>query len=106
MLMCTSELIPGKNYEVLGAVRGSVVRAKHIGKDILAGFKSIVGGEVTVYTELLEEARHIATRRMEDEANAMGADAIEALRYVTAAVMDGASEVMVYGTAVKFTQGN
>jgi len=102
MLMITSESIPGKDYEVLGAVRGSVVRAKHIGKDILAGFKSIVGGEVTVYTELLEEARGIATRRMEKEAVDMNADAVVCLRYVTAAVMDGASEVMVYGTAVKY----
>jgi len=103
MLMITAEQIPGKTYVVLGTVKGSVVRAKHIGRDIMAGFKSIVGGEITGYTELLEEARGIATSRMEAEANAMNADAIVCIRYVTSTVMEGASEVLTYGTAVKFT---
>ena len=103
MLMITAEQIPGKTYEVLGTVKGSVVRAKHIGRDIMAGFKSIVGGEISGYTELLEEARSIATSRMEEEAKTIGADAIVCVRYATSTVMEGASEVMTYGTAVKFT---
>ena len=102
MLIVTSEQIPGKNYVVLGTVKGSVVRAKHIGRDIIAGFKSIVGGEITAYTELLNEARAIATTRMEADAESIGADAVVCLRYATSTVMEGASEVMVYGTAVKF----
>ena len=102
MLMTTTDTIPGKNYEVLGTVKGSVVRAKHIGRDIMAGFKSLVGGEITGYTELLEEARGIATTRMKKEAENLNADSIICMRYVTSTVMEGASEVMVYGTAVKF----
>jgi len=102
MLMTTTENIPGKNLQTLGIAKGSVVRAKHIGRDIMAGFKTIVGGEITGYTELLNEAREIATSRMETEAKSMGADAVICLRYITCSVMDGASEVMVYGTAVKF----
>ena len=102
MLMITTENIPGRNLQMLGLVKGNVVRAKHIGRDIMAGFKSLVGGEIVGYTELLVEARQIATERMEKEAKSMGADAITGVRYVTCSVMDGASEVMVYGTAVKF----
>ena len=102
MLMVTTESIPGKNLVVLGQVKGSVVRAKHIGRDIMAGFKNIVGGEIAGYTELLNESRDIAMSRMEKEALALGADAVVCIRYVTSAVMDGASEVMIYGTAVKF----
>lgn len=102
MLMVTTEAIPGKDLQILGAVKGSVVRAKHIGRDIMAGFKTLVGGEIAGYTELLNESRDIALSRMESEAKGLGADAIVCMRYVTSAVMDGASEVMVYGTAVKF----
>ena len=102
MLIVTTETIPGKNYQVIGQTKGSVVRAKHIGRDIMAGFKTLVGGEISGYTELLNEAREIATERMIKEARSMGADAIICTRYVTSAVMDGASEVMIYGTAVKF----
>lgn len=102
MLIVTTESIPGKNLQVLGQVKGSVVRAKHIGRDIMAGFKNLVGGEIAGYTELLNESRDIALARMEKEASTLGADAVVCIRYVTSAVMDGASEVMVYGTAVKF----
>ena len=102
MLMATTETIPGKNIQVLGTVKGSVVQAKHIGRDIMAGLKTIVGGELRGYTELLNEARAIATDRMQDEAKAMGADAIVCLRYNSASVMDGSCEIMAYGTAVKF----
>ena len=102
MLMTTTENIAGKSLQPLGLAKGNVVRAKHIGRDIMAGFKTLVGGEISGYTELLIEAREIATSRMEDEAKAMGANAIICVRYVTCSVMDGASEVMAYGTAVKF----
>ena len=101
-MLVTTEGIAGKNLQVLGLVKGNVVRAKHIGRDIMAGFKTIVGGEIAGYTELLNEARGIATDRMIAEAAAMGADAIVAMRYITCSVMDGASEVTAYGTAVKF----
>ena len=102
MLMITTENIPGRNLETLGLVKGNVVRAKHIGRDIMAGFKTLVGGEISGYTELLTEAREIATARMIAEAKALNADAITGVRYVTCSVMDGASEVMAYGTAVKY----
>jgi uncharacterized protein YbjQ (UPF0145 family) len=102
MLITTSELIAGKTLQPLGLVKGNIVQSKHIGKDIMAGFKTIVGGEIKSYTEMLSEAREHATLRMEKEAAAMGADAIIALRYSSAAVMDGAAEIMAYGTAVKF----
>ena len=102
MLITTTENIPGKSYEALGLVKGSVVRAKHIGRDIMAAFRNMAGGEIYAYTELLNEAKAIATSRMEEEAKALEADAIVCVRYVTAPVMDGANEVMAYGTAVKF----
>jgi uncharacterized protein YbjQ (UPF0145 family) len=102
MLITTSELIAGRTLQPLGLVKGNIVQSKHIGKDIMASFKTIVGGEIRSYTEMLNEARESATQRMEKEAEAMGADAIIALRYSSAAVRDGAAEIMAYGTAVKF----
>jgi uncharacterized protein YbjQ (UPF0145 family) len=102
MLIVTTNDIPGKNIELLGLVQGSTVRAKHIGKDILAGFKAIAGGEITAYTQLMYEARTIATDRMVDAARQMGADAIIAARYQSCSVMDGSSEIMAFGTAVKY----
>ncbi|MCL2616643.1 MAG: heavy metal-binding domain-containing protein [Defluviitaleaceae bacterium] len=102
MLIVTTESVPGKNLQTLGIVKGSVVQAKHIGRDIMAGLKSIVGGELRGYTDLMDEARRIATERMQDEAKAMNADAIVCFRYNSSAVMDGACEIMAYGTAVKF----
>jgi uncharacterized protein YbjQ (UPF0145 family) len=102
MIIVTVDTLPGKSLEALGIVKGSVVQSKHIGKDIMAGFKTLVGGEIKGYTEMLEEARTIATNRMLEEAQKIGADAVVALRYSSAAVMDGAAEVMAYGTAVKY----
>ncbi|MDL2294764.1 heavy metal-binding domain-containing protein [Ruminococcaceae bacterium OttesenSCG-928-D13] len=101
MLITTTELVQGRNYQVLGLVRGSTVQSKHIGKDLLAGFKNMVGGELNAYTEMLNEAREIATERMVAQATSFGADAIVAVRFASAGIMDGAAEVMAYGTAVK-----
>jgi len=102
MLLTTSENIAGRQVTHLGIVTGNVVQAKHLGRDIMAGFKTLVGGELKGYTELLSEARSIATERLVGEASKMGADAVVCLRYNSASVMDGACEVMAYGTAVKF----
>lgn len=102
MLLASIETIPGKNIEVLGIVKGTVVQSKHIGRDILAGLKTIVGGEIQGYTDMLVEARNIATERMTREAENLGADAIIGMRYCTSAVMEGAAEIVAYGTAVKF----
>ena len=102
MLLASIDTIPGKNFEVLGIVKGTVVQSKHIGRDIMAGLKNIVGGEIQSYTDMLNEARKIATDRMIQEAKALGADAIVGMRYCTSAVMEGAAEIVAYGTAVKF----
>ena len=87
---------------MLSLVKGSTVQTKHVGKDILAGFKSIVGGEIKVYTELMDNARALATKRMVAEAEVLKADAVVNIRYETASVIGGAAEVIAYGTAVKF----
>jgi uncharacterized protein YbjQ (UPF0145 family) len=89
----------------LGLVRGNTIRARHVGKDILAGFRQIVGGEITEYTKMLAEAREQAIDRMVDSAKALGADGIVAVRLTTSTVMHGAAEIMAYGTAVKLTTG-
>lgn len=102
MKLVSIETIPGKEFEVLGIVKGTVVHSKNFGHDFMAGMKTLVGGEITAYTDMLNEARQIATKRMVDEANSIGADAIVGIRYGTSAVMQGAAEVIAYGTAVKF----
>ena len=102
MLLVTINHIPGKEYEVLGMVKGAVVQSKHFGKDFMAGMKTLVGGEIVGYTEMITEARQIATKRMVDEANALGADAVVGVTYASSAVMQGAAEVMAYGTAVRY----
>jgi len=102
MKLLTIETIPGQNFEALDTVRGSVVYSKNLGRDFMAGMKGLVGGEIVGYTEMLTEARQIATKRMVDEAAALGADAVIGLRYASAAVMQGAAEIVAYGTAVKF----
>lgn len=102
MLITTTENIPGKEYEILGLAKGSTIQSKHLGKDIGAGIRNLVGGEVKAYVEMMNEARDIATSRMEESALQMGADAIVCVRYGTSAVMASAAEVMAYGTAVKF----
>lgn len=101
MLLLTVNYIPGKDIEALGMVKGNVVQSKNIGKDIMAGFKTIAGGEIKSYTEMLAEARQIATVRMIKEAEAMGADAIISMRFASSSVMDGTAEIIAYGTAVK-----
>ena len=102
MLLVNIDHIPGKELEALGLVKGTVVQSKNFGKDFMAGMKTLVGGEITSYTEMLVEARQIATKRMVDEATAMGADAVVNIRFGSSAVMQGAAEVIAYGTAVKF----
>lgn len=101
MQLLNIDYIPGKEIEALGLVKGSVVQSKHLGKDFMAGMKTLVGGEITGYTQMLDEARKIATKRMVDEAVALGADAILNIRYTSASVMQGAAEVTAYGTAVR-----
>ena len=102
MLLLTIDYVPGKEIEVLGLVKGTTVRSKHLGKDFMAGMKKLVGGEIISYTEMLNEARAIAVKRMVDEAEALSADAIIGMMYGSAAVMQGAAEVIAYGTAVRF----
>ena len=102
MLLVTTETVSGRELELLGLVKGSTIQSKNIGRDITQGFKTLVGGELKSYTDMMNEARSIATQRMVDEAQALGADAVVAVRYSSASVMQGAAEVMAYGTAVKF----
>jgi len=102
MILVNTDYIEGKKLETLSLVKGSVVRTKHIGRDIMAGFKTIVGGEIKGYTEMMNNARALATKRMVEQAEKIGADAIVNIRYESAAVMAGAAEIIAYGTAVKF----
>ena len=101
MLLLNIDHIPGREIEPLGLVKGTIVQSKNFGKDFMATMKTLVGGEIVVYTEMLNEARQIATKRMVDEAQALGADAIVNVRYGSSSVMQGAAEVVAYGTAVK-----
>lgn len=102
MIIVNTDYITGKQFEMLGLVSGSTIQSKHIGKDIGASFKTLVGGELKGYTEMMNEARSIATRRMVEVATQLGADAIVNVRFASSAVMQGAAEIIVYGTAVKF----
>ena len=102
MLLVTTDYFAGNELEMLGMVKGSTIQTKHLGKDITQSFKTLVGGELTAYTEMMNDARALATKRMVQEAEALGADAIVGVRYGSAAVMQAAAEVMAYGTAVKF----
>ena len=102
MIYVTTETIKGKEIsETIGTVRGSTVRARNIGRDIFAGLKNIVGGEISEYTRLLADSREQAIKRMIDDASNLGADAIVNVRFTTSAVMQGAAEMLAYGTAVK-----
>lgn len=102
MKLVNIDYLPGEEItEVLGLVKGTVVQSKNIGRDFMAGMKTIVGGEIAGYTEMLITARQIATKRMVDEAESLGADAVINIRYGSSAVMNGAAEVIAYGTAVK-----
>ena len=102
MLLVNIDYVPGKELEVLGIVKGSMIQSKHLGNDIANSFKTLVGGELTSYTEMLNEARATATARMVKEAESLGADAIINIRYTSSSVMQGAAEALAYGTAVKF----
>ena len=99
MLIVTINEVPGKKLEALGVVRGSTVQSRNLGHDLMAGFRTLVGGD---YADMLTEARQIATGRMVKDAEALGADAVVGMRYASASVMQGAAEVIAYGTAVKF----
>ncbi len=101
MLLLNIDHIPGKEIEALGMVKGTVVQSKHFGKDFMAGMKTLVGGEIVGYTEMLIEARQIATKRMVDDAERLGADAVVGIHFTSSTVMQGAAEVLAYGTAVK-----
>lgn len=102
MIITTLEGVPGKEIiEHYGLVQGSTIRAKHVGKDIMAGFKNLVGGELRGYTELLQEARQEAVDRMIEQANFVGANAVLNVRFATSSVAQGAAELFAYGTAVK-----
>ena len=102
MILVNTDYITGKELEMLGLVKGSTIHSKHLGKDLAASFKTLVGGELRSYNEMMNEARAIATKRMVAEAETLGADAVVNIRYASAAVMQGAAEVIAYGTAVKF----
>ena len=101
MKLVSIDSIPGRQIEALGIVKGTIVQTKNIGRDFMAGMKTLVGGEIVGYTEMLNEARQLATKRMVDEAEALGADAVVGVRYGSSQVMQGAAEVIAYGTAVK-----
>ena len=102
MILVNTDYIAGKELEMLGLVKGSTVQSVNMGKDLGQAFKSLVGGELKSYNEMMNNARALATKRMVEEAQAMGADAVVNVRYVSASIMQSASEVMAYGTAVKF----
>ncbi|HCE2449381.1 heavy metal-binding domain-containing protein [Vibrio parahaemolyticus] len=105
MIYTTTDTIPGKEIaEVRGVVTGNVVQSKHIGRDLMAGLKSIVGGEIRGYTEMMTEARDIAIQRMVEQANQKSADAIVGIRFTTSSIVDGSSEILAFGTAVKLVE--
>ena len=101
MLLINIDHVPGREMEALGIVKGNIVQTKNFGKDFMAAMKTLVGGEIASYTQMLNEARALATKRMVEDAERLGADAIVNIRYASAAVMQGAAEVIAYGTAVK-----
>ena len=102
MKLVNIDYIPGEEIvETLGIVKGQIVQSKNIGRDFMAGMKTIVGGEIRGYTEMIATARQMATKRMVDDAESLGADAIIGIRYGSSAVMNGAAEIIAYGTAVK-----
>ena len=105
MKLLSINYIPGAEIEALGMEKGTVVQTKNIGRDFMAGMKTLVGGEIVGYTEMLNEARQIAVKRMVDEAKDLGADAVIDVKYGSSQVMSGAAEVIAYGTAVKILEG-
>lgn len=103
MTIVNTDYITGRTLETISIVKGAMIQSKHLGRDIMSGLKMLVGGELKAYSEMINEARAIATKRMIEEAEGLGADAVINVRYATSAIMQGAAEVMVYGTAVRFT---
>ena len=101
MIITTTERIPGKEYEIIGIVSGNTVRAKHLGKDIMSGLKSVVGGELQEYTDMLSDARKESLNRMVNDAKGVGADAVVNVRFTTSQTTAGAAELLAFGTAVK-----
>lgn len=102
MILSTTETIPGRRVgAVLGLVRGNTIRARHLGKDIAAAFKNLAGGEITDYTKMMAESREQSLDRMIEDAEALGANGIIGIRFMTSSVMQGAAEILVYGTAVR-----
>ena len=104
MILVNTDFIPGKKFEIIGLVSGSMIQSVHLGKDIVNSFKTLVGGELTSYTEMMRDARATATKRMAEDAASMGADAVINIRYSSSQVVQNAAEVMAYGTAVKFVE--
>lgn len=102
MMIVNTDYITSKQLETLSLVRGSTVHSKNIGRDIMSSFKTLVGGEIKDYTDMMNEARAIATQRMIEDAERLGADAIVNVRFASSAIMAGAAEIIAYGTAVKF----
>jgi len=102
MILVNTDFVSGKELETLGLVKGSTIQSKNIGKDIMQSLKSIVGGELRAYNDMMNEARALATKRMVEEAVQLGADGVVNIRYASSAIMQNAAEVIVYGTAVKF----
>ncbi len=102
MILVNTDYISGKELETLSIVKGSTIQSKHVGKDIMNSLKTLVGGELASYNTMMNEARALATKRMVQEAESLGADGIVNIRYASSAIMQGAAEVIAYGTAVKF----
>jgi len=102
MVLVNTDYITGKEFQMLGLVKGSTIQSKNIAHDFTQSLKTLVGGELKAYTQMMNEARDVATNRMAEEAESLGADAVVNIRYASAAIMQGAAEVIAYGTAVKF----
>ena len=102
MILVNTDYISNREIETIQVVKGSIIQSKHMGKDIMAGFKTLVGGELKGYSEMLNEARALATKRMVQEAESLNADGIINIRYASSTIVQGAAEILVYGTAVKF----
>ena len=103
MILVNTDYVSGKELETLGLVQGSTIQSKNIGRDITQSFKTLVGGELKAYTDMMNEARALATKRMVREAESLGADGVVNIRYASSTVMQGAAEVIAYGTAVRYT---
>ena len=102
MIVTSADVVPGQNVQVLGLVRGNIVTSRHIGRDMMAGMKELVGGEIKSYTEMTDQARTVAEGRMIAEAERLGADAVVAMRFSSGSINPGSIEMLAYGTAVKF----